>query len=150
MVFTLNINTDWLEDLQKQYWSNVVKDFMNTAIKKSVLILEWEAKKETPVDRWQLRAWFQTRFYDLKWVLYNPTKYALFVQFWTNPHTPPRKPIEEYARRKWIPAGALRYSIKKKWTKPNDYLWRSIKKAEHKIDRILWRTANLLITKLNK
>ena len=150
MVFTLNINTDWLEDLQEQYWSNVVKDFMNTSIKKSVLVLEWEAKKETPVDRWQLRSARQTRFTDLKGMLYNPTKYALFVQYGTKPHTPPRKPIEEYARRKWYNAGALRYSIKRKWTKPNDYLWRSIKNAEHKIDRIFANTTKTLIEKLNK
>lgn len=150
MVFTLNIKTDWLEDMQQQYWSNVVKDFMNTAIKKSIIILEWEAKKETPVDRWQLRASFQTRFTDLKWVLYNPSKYALFVQYGTKPHTPPRKPIEEYANRKGINPWALRYSIKRKGTKANDYLWRSIQKAERKIDRVLGNTANLLITKLNR
>ena len=150
MVFKLDINIDWLEDLQKQYWSDVVKKFLNTAIKKSVLILEWEAKKETPVDRGQLRARRQSRFTNLKWVLFNPSKYALFVQFGTKPHTPPRKPIEEYARRKGINPWALRYSIKKKWTKPNDYLWRSIQKAERKIDRVLWNTANILIQKLNR
>lgn len=150
MVFNLNINTDWLEDLQKQYWWDVVKWYLNTAIKKATLVLEWEAKRESPVDRGQLRSNFLTKHYDLKSVLYNPTKYAEFVQFGTRPHTPPREPIKQYAERKWIPAFALWYSIKRRGTKANDFLGRAVRQSETKIDRILWNTLNTLINKLNK
>ena len=150
MVFTLDINTKGLKDLEKDFWPDVIEKFLDVAIKKSMVILEWEAIKEAPIDRGQLRSMFKSKFTHMKWVLYNPTKQALFVQFWTKPHAPPRKPIEKYALRKGINPWALWYSIKRKWTKANDFLGRAVNKSEKKIDRMLWTTARFLIAKLNK
>lgn len=64
-------------------------------------------------------------------------KYAGFVQFGTGPavghqpYTPPFGPIEAWANRHHIPAGAVWQSIRMHGTKPNDYIGRAKARLEH-------------------
>jgi len=145
----INIQIKWLSEIQKQYWSWIVNEYLNRWIKKSVLALEREMKIETPVDRGILRSAYQSQFFDLKWILLNPTQYALYVNDWTRPHTPPFQVISDRANRHWMNPWAVRMSIKKKGTKANPYLDRAIDKTEDIIDDIFDKTLNDLVSKFN-
>lgn len=146
----VNVRIEWLDKIQKEYWSWIVKEYINDWIKKSLLVLEREMKIQSPIDRWVLRSSFQSQFFDLKWVLLNPTNYAMYVNDWTRPHTPPFKVIEARATRHWMNPWAVRMSIRRKWTKANPYLDRWIDKSESKIMDIFDKAIVDLVHKLNE
>lgn len=73
-------NAQLLEDL----YNLDIEGALERWIKKSMLVLESNTKRNTPVDTWLLRNSFETTFpWKLEWVLNNFREYALYVQEWT-------------------------------------------------------------------
>jgi hypothetical protein len=121
MTYTVKIN--WLKELEKTLWPVNFLNAVNTAIKKAIIFIEWEAKKNTPVwVSWTLRNAYRTKFSPLKWELYNIEKYWLYVHEWTKPHWVWIKNIQKWADVKWINPYVLQRSIAKKWTKANKWM----------------------------
>jgi len=153
MVVWFDINIEGLDDLQEAFWPDVMEEFLDMSIKKSILILEWESKKEAPVDRGRLRSAFLTKFSPLKGVLYNTTSYALNVLLGTWIYWPRGQEIKAKPWKVFVFNSSKYWLVFTKTIKgqrPNDFLWRAIDKSWTKIDRVLWQTANFLIAKLNK
>lgn len=72
---------------------------------KSVLLLEGEVKRQTPVDTGRLRASITHQVQPFRaWVGTN-VKYAPFVEFGTRPHFPPPVALQPWARRHGFPPG---------------------------------------------
>jgi len=149
MVVDVKANVEWLKEFQKKFWNMPIKKTFESAIKKIIIMLEGESIKEAPVDRWQLRSSFVTKFSSLKWVLSNQQKYAIFVHEWTRPHSAPFQPIQDRARNKWIPRFPVRLSIKRKWTKANPFMQRAIDTVDPKIDKIFSDEIDSLFRKYN-
>jgi hypothetical protein len=120
---------EWLEELLKRFWQVKMQQVLNTWIKKSIIYVEWEAKKETPVDKWQLRNSYQTQFGNLTWKLYTTVKYAPFVHEWTASYT--IVPV----RKKWLASKSQFYwkKVNHPWIKSNPWLTRTKEKTEQPI-----------------
>lgn len=78
----LNISTQWLDWLIRKLWEITLRKSLNRSIKKSIILLERNAKIETPVRTWLLRNSYETKFEDLTWTLRNFREYAPAVHFW--------------------------------------------------------------------
>jgi len=81
---------------------------------------------EAPRDTGYLGgSFFYQQIDDLTGFIGTPVKYARYVWKGTQPRFPPFDAIEEWARRKGIPAFPVWYAIGVKGTKPNDYVGRA-------------------------
>ena len=76
----LNIDFKWLDEFLKKVWVLTVQKTLDKSMKKSIFLLEWEAKRNTPVDTWLLRNSYETKFRPLEWQLRNYREYAPFVE----------------------------------------------------------------------
>lgn len=150
IMYEMQINTEQLKDIANSFSKEVVTKTLDTSIKKSVVLLERNAIMETPTDTWRLRNSFQSEFRQWYWRLFNPTKYAIYVQEGTKPHNAPFDPIAWRASRKWLSAGAIRRSIKMKWTKANPFMTRAIAQSENWVDQIFQAEIDKLILRFNK
>mgnify|MGYP003563049516 CR=1 FL=1 len=79
----LNIEIKNLDEFLNKVSKINIQRTLNIWVKKSIIFLEWAAKKETPVDTWLLRNSYETFFESLKWKLVNTRKYWLYVHEWT-------------------------------------------------------------------
>lgn len=148
-MYDVEINAEDLKKIAKAFWTTVVKETLDTSIKKTIVLLNRNAIMETPTDRWLLRNSFQTEFRSWYWRLFNPVKYAIFVQEGTRPHNAPFDPIAGRANRKWLNGGAIRRSIKMKWTKANPFMDRAIESSDREIDNIFQSEIDKLILSFN-
>jgi hypothetical protein len=71
-----------IEELQKKFNDFDTKKIFKRWIEKSLILLSNEAKKNTPVITWLLRASYETETNDLilEWKLRNYREYAPFVE----------------------------------------------------------------------
>jgi len=115
--------------------------WLQSGIRKSILTLEWTAKKETPVNVGTLRNSFRSRFTELSGELTNTSLYAPFVHEWRKPggRMPPLSAIDFWAKRKWIqiPTFILARSIARKGTKANPFMARTVEKEENNVEAII-------------
>ena len=132
----IEYNEKQLQQIYDTFGSKAVQDIFDRSIKKSVLLLERYAIEETPVDQNRLRSSFQTQFAKSFGRLFNPTNYAIYVHEWTRPHYAPIDKLKWRADRHWIPVGALRLSIARKWTKANPFMDRAVDRWEKQVDEI--------------
>lgn len=79
----LDIQFDWLNDFVQKIMKYDWRKAINSAISKSIFVIEREAKIQTPVDTWILRNSYITEFDDLIWRLINTREYWLYVHEWT-------------------------------------------------------------------
>ena len=77
----ISIEIKNINDLVKKIGAMNTKKAIDTAIKKSIFMIERTAKINTPVDTWLLRNSYETEFRDLTWTLRNFREYAPFVEF---------------------------------------------------------------------
>ena len=139
-----------LEQITDAFWSDVVQDMLDRSIKKAVTVLQRYAIQEAPVDQSRLRNSFQTQFRKSRWRLFNNTNYAIFVHEWTRPHHAPIDKLQWRADRHWIPVGALRLSIAKKWTKANPFMDRAVDQGERQVDEIFAKEIDKMFLEITK
>lgn len=115
--------------------------WLDRGIKKAVLVMEWTAKRETPVNIGNLRNSFRSRFSNLSWELYNTSLYAPYVHEWRKPggRMPPLSAIQFWVNRKGIqaPVFLIARSIAKKWTVANPFMTRTVEKEEKNVEAII-------------
>jgi len=70
----------WADEFLKKVWALVVSQTLDKSIKKSVFLVEREAKLRTPVDTWLLRNSYETKFLPLEGRLRNFREYAPYVE----------------------------------------------------------------------
>lgn len=138
-----------LEEIQKQFWSEVVQNMLDTSIKKSIILLQRYAIQETPTDQWHLRNGFQTEFKKSFGRLFNPVEYAVYVHDWTKPHTAPFGKIADWANRHWLNPWSVRYAIRMKWTKANPFMDRAVEEWEKQVDAIFEKEIDKMVLQLN-
>lgn len=119
-----------LSKIAEQYPA-VSEKHINLAISRSLLRVLGEEKQQAPFgvsgllrDNWQV---ISGRFQG---TLRSMSKYALFVHEGTGPHMPPIDAITPWANKKGISPWALAMSIKKKGTKANPFLKRSVDNSQ--------------------
>lgn len=127
----------------------VVDPYVNSAIKKSIINFERTAKIETPVDTGSLRQSYETRFWNLEWSLTNTRKYWLYVHEGRRPWGASLKEITPWAKRKGIPPWAVWMSIKKKGTKWNPWMTRTIEQEQGKVEVFFNKEMDKLFQKLS-
>lgn len=94
--------------------------------------------EEAPRDTGYLGgSFFYNQVDDLTGVIGSPVKYARYVWKGTQPHYPPFDAIEEWARRKGIPAFPVWRAIGARGTQPNDYVGRAKATTNSNADSIM-------------
>ena len=138
----IQIIVDW----QDVWWIDPKRliQVVNSWIRKSILTIEWKAKEETPVDVWVLRNAYRTRFWNLRWEIYNTAFYAKFVHDWTSPHAVSVEEIRKWATRKGLNPFMVAKWIKKRWTRSNPFMKRTMDATEPKIINIMQNELNKL------
>jgi len=68
-----------LDDFLMKLGKMTFEKSLNKSIKKGIITVEWNAKKETPVDTGLLRRSYETSFTRLTWEIRNYREYALEV-----------------------------------------------------------------------
>lgn len=110
-----------------QQYPEISEKYVNLAISRSLLRILGKVKTEAPFgmagllrDNWQLTTGrFEGRMTSL-------ASYAQYVEFGTGPHMPPVDVLTPWANKRGINPWALAMSIKKKGTKANPFLQRSL------------------------
>jgi len=110
----LNIEIKNLDEFLKKFSELNVKKTLNISLKKSIIFLEWVAKKETPVDKWFLHNSYETFFQNLEWKLVNTRKYGVAVHEW-------------HSQTPWKFIPALWKRLVKSYVKWNPFLTRAAK-----------------------
>lgn len=108
-----------LDDLLANFWRLDPHKTLQKAMKKSVLTIQREAIKETPVDTWLLRNSYEIFYGNLEWKLINTRKYWVYVHEWT------------------------------KYIKWNPFLTRAADKSEEKVNKIFNKEVTKMINSLN-
>ena len=86
---TLSIEIRWADEVTKKFKNLSEKDLKAATekwLKESAILIEWEAKKEAPVDNGNLRKSIKSAVYPDYAVVYTNIFYAPFVHEWTKPH----------------------------------------------------------------
>jgi hypothetical protein len=76
----VRVDFEWLDEFLKKIWALAVQNTLDKSMKKSIFLLEREAKLVTPVDTWLLRNSYETKFRPLEWQLRNFREYAPYVE----------------------------------------------------------------------
>lgn len=112
-------------------------------LKESAILIEWEAKKEAPVDKWILRKYIRSKVYTDYAMIYNNIAYALYVHEGTKAHL--IKPKEKKGLfRKGVPHPVK--SVRHPWTKANPFFNRALSNSETRIQKRFSEIINTLIT----
>ena len=86
---SLRIEIHWADEVTKKLsklWKEDLKSARDKRLKYSAILLQGEAKKETPVDNWILRKSIKYAVHPEYAVVYSNLFYAPFVHEWTRPH----------------------------------------------------------------
>ena len=86
---SLRIEIHWADEVTKKLsklWKEDLKSARDKRLKYSAILLQGEAKKETPVDNWILRKSIKYAVHNDYAVVYSNLFYAHFVHEWTRPH----------------------------------------------------------------
>ena len=86
---SLRIEIHWADEVTKKLsklWKEDLKSARDKRLKYSAILLQGEAKKETPVDNWILRKSIKYAVHNDYAVVYSNLFYAPFVHEWTRPH----------------------------------------------------------------
>ncbi len=110
------------------------------ALTKIGLEVQTVAKKEAPVDRGELRANItidrRAGPSGTVVIVEAKAKHSIYVEKGTRPHAAPFSPIQRWALRHGIPAGALWMAIKTKGTKAHPFMKPAQEHGERVFERI--------------
>ncbi|MDR2416367.1 MAG: HK97 gp10 family phage protein [Candidatus Peribacteria bacterium] len=124
-----------------------VKENINTAIKKAIIILEGSAKQHTPVDTGALRGRGRKRtFGDLTGELANIMTYAIYVHEGTGIYA--RGGNGRHTPRKYPANDGNYYFTRGKRAKP--FLEEALSEKEEEIYEEFNKGANILVTEATK
>ena len=136
----------WAEEVAKKLQTFGELDLKNARekwLKESAIFIEWEAKKEAPVDKWILRKYIRSKVYTDYAMIYNNIAYALYVHEGTKAHL--IKPREKKGlSRKGVPHPVK--SVRHPWTKANPFFNRALSNSETRIQKRFSEIINTLIT----
>ena len=121
-----------------------IKGPLSVFLRQSAFVVEARAKDKAPVDTGRLRAGMRTDTERLRAIVYNPVKYAPFVEFGTRPHFPPISAMQPWARRHGFPAGnagayMVARAIAARGTRAQPFLIPALKESEPEIRGLLNR-----------
>ena len=128
---------------------NIIKKQMNEAIKRAVLMVEADSKKNTPSDTSRLRGAHKTYFGNLQGKLRIEADYGIYVHEGTRPHWPPFDAIDPWAKRHGIPTFLVQRAIARKGTKAVPFLKDAVTKNKNKIEQIFKQKVTNIITQLS-
>ena len=123
--------------------------YVGTAIQRALTRILGQEKQEAPFgvsgmlrDNWRITT---GRF---EGALVSLTPYASYVHDGTAPHMPPVKELEAWAKKKGISPWAVAMSIKKKGTKANPFLQRSVDEVKDGIESDFEKALNDALNEL--
>ena len=120
-----------------------LKNAREKRLKESAILLEWEAKKEAPVDKGILRKYIRSRVNADHAIVYNNIAYALYVHEGTKAHL--IKPKEKKGLF-WKGANHPVKSVRHPWTKANPFFTRALENSQSRIQKRFSEIINTLIT----
>lgn len=109
-----------------------LKNAREKRLKESAILLEWEAKKEAPVDKGILRKYIRSRVNADHAIVYNNIAYALYVHEGTKTHL--IKPKEKKGLF-WNGANHPVKSVRHPWTKANPFFTRALENSQSRIQK---------------
>jgi HK97 gp10 family phage protein len=123
---------DLIRDFSKA--PDVVGAQLKNAVRRSAVIIQREAIKESPIDQGILRSQINVTFPgEFSATISSDAKYSIYIHEGTPPHKAPWAPIAAWAKRKGLPAFPIWYSIQQKGTKANPFMKRAAEKSENDI-----------------
>ena len=136
----------WAEEVAKKLQTFGELDLKNARekwLKESAILLEWEAKKEAPVDKGILRKYIRSRVNVDHAIVYNDIAYALYVHEGTKSHL--IKPKEKKGLF-WKGAKHPVKWVRHPWTKANSFFTRALENSQSRIQKRFSEIINTLIT----
>lgn len=125
----------------------VFRKEINRAVKKSVILIQGEARRNAPVDTGLLRSRIETRRFEskLEGQVFNRLSYALSVHEGTRPHFPPIDALRGWSRRHGIEPFLVARAISRRGTRATKFLSKAVRKNKNKIDRFFQQAVENLI-----
>lgn len=136
----------WAEEVAKKLQTFGEMDLKNARdkwLRESAILLEWEAKKEAPVDKGILRKYIRSRVSADHAIVYNNIAYALYVHEGTKAHL--IKPKEKKGLF-WKGAKHPVKWVRHPWTKANSFFTRALENSQGRIQKRFSEIINTLIT----
>jgi len=140
---TISIEINWADEVAKKLkklWNEDLQEARKRRLTESTILLQWEAKKETPVDNWILRKSIKYAVHNDFGVVYSNLFYAPFVHEWTRPHL--IKPVKKKSLfridEEW---GHFAKVVHHPWSKANPFFKRAV---ENKQERIIQRFYDII------
>ncbi len=132
---TISIEINWADEVAKKLkklWNDDLQEARKRRLTESTILLQWEAKKETPVDNWILRKSIKYTVHNDFGVVYSNLFYAPFVHEWTRPHL--IKPVKKKSLfridEEW---GHFAKVVHHPWSKANPFFKRAVENKQEKI-----------------
>lgn len=106
-------------------------------LRESAILLEWESKKEAPVDKGILRKYIRSKVNEDHALVYNNIAYALPVHEGQKPHDIIIKPNTKKALFRKGAEHPIRRAVKvhHPWTKANPFFTRALENSQSRIQK---------------
>lgn len=151
---SINMEVHYLKEAQK-YLVQKVRDFngppIARAVRDSVLIVQRDARKNSPVNTGMLRASILPEVAisgsEVTGVVGSNVKYAPFMEYGTRPHWVPIAALEVWARRHGMKAFLVARAIARKGLKPRKFLTNAFNDNRDRIVRIFDKAVNRIVSK---
>ena len=140
---TIDIKIEWVEKLNKSlknFANNDLTEARRKRLNEAAVLLQWEAKKQAPVDKWILRKSIFLDVQQYEASVYSGVPYSIYVHEWTSAHI--IKPINKKALF-WRWAEHPVFEVLHPWTKPNPFFQRAF---ENKQNEIMQRFNSILLS----
>lgn len=125
------------------------REHAQVAMKKSLLLLERDAKIFAPSNEGTLRKSIKTTLRPLEGAVLAMAKYAEFVHDGTKPHMPPTDPggsLDRWAKKKGIPTFLVARAIARRGTKAQPFFDEAIEANEGKINSLFSEAIQATVT----
>lgn len=133
----INLQIKWgkeIADKIKKLGEIELKKARKKWLTRASILVQWEAKKQAPVDKGLLRKYIN---YEVKRNfarVYDNVAYAYRVHEWTKPHDIEIKPKNKKALfRKWAKHPIKKVSFRHPWYKGNPFFTRAVEKTRSKV-----------------
>lgn len=149
----LRVEITGIKELQAAFLQSptIATTEINTAIKKSILLMKTAATKYAPVDLGFLRnSGMVSEFSNMKGVLKNTAPYAIYVHDGTLPHWPNITAITPWAERHGIVPFVLARSIADKGTKANPFFKKAIDESNTQVQNSFTVALANIVNKLSE
>lgn len=132
---SIGVKIIWADEVREKLnklYSNELEEAKRKMLTATAILIQWQAKKEAPVDKWILRKSIQYTVYQDHWLVYSPLSYAIFVHEWTKPHiirAVKKKSLYREKNGEWHFA----ISVKHPWIKANPFFTRAVEQTKDKV-----------------